>query len=191
MYMLDEVRPKRRIEGTQAVLDQVLKPYKPNCRYLKSAFLEYTDDVLSSLTSSQPSTGLLTARGQFSIPEPCYIASTGHFNAVEYNICYNQLGYYLLAECFQHRLLAPVLDWPFSEYLRRQLSDCLIVEFSSAFRKPIDSLDFQGMLSFDSIKARSKAIFIQTSSDFSDGRGGQSHGEALLALLRGPGAPRE
>uniref|UniRef100_A0A7D4XH53 (2E)-enoyl-[ACP] glycyltransferase n=1 Tax=Vitiosangium cumulatum TaxID=1867796 RepID=A0A7D4XH53_9BACT len=191
MYMLDEVRLKRRIEGTQAMLDEVLKPYKPNCLYLKSAFVEYTDDVISSLTSDQPSMGLLTAWGQFSIPESCYIASTGHFNAVEYNICYNQLSYYLMAECIQHRLLAPVFDWTFSEYQQRQLPNCLIVEFSSAFRKPINALSFQGRVSFDTLKVKSKATFIQTSCSFTDGQGGQAEGEALLALLHGTGAPRK
>ncbi|PTL85965.1 hypothetical protein DAT35_02050 [Vitiosangium sp. GDMCC 1.1324] len=189
--MFDEVRLKRRIEGKQALLDEVLKPYKPNCHYLKSAFVEYTDDAISSLTSGQPSTGVMTAWGQFSIPESCYIAATGHFNAVEYNICYNQLGYYLLAECFQHRLLAPALDWTYSEYLHRQLPDCLIVEFSSAFRKPINSLDFQGMVSFDVVKVKSKATFIQTSCSFSDAQGGRAEGGALLALLHNTAAPRK
>ncbi|WP_224371221.1 FcoT family thioesterase [Hyalangium versicolor] len=183
MYMLDEASQPRRIEGAQGLLDEVLKPYKPECRYLKSAFLEYTEDALPHLMSDNPPRGILTARGRFSIPESCYIASTGHFNAVEYNICYNQLSYYLLAECVQHRLLAPAVDWTYSEYLHKQLPDCLIVEFSSAFRKPIDSLDFEGRVSFDSVKVKSKATFIQTSCGFKDGQEGRSEGTALLALL--------
>jgi len=191
MHMHDEVEPTRHGEGAQSLLDDVLKPYKPDCRYLKSASLEYTDDALSSLTDGASSTGLLKAWGQFSIPDSCYIAATGHFNAVEYNICYNQLAYYLLAECIHRHLLAPALDMEYPDYLRRQLSDCLIVEFSSAFRRPIDSLGFQGMVSFDKVKAKSKATFIHTSCGFSDGRGGQAAGNVLLAILHASGASRE
>ncbi len=183
MYMPNEMPLTKRIAGSQALLDEVLKPYKPDCRYLKSVSLEYTDDALSRLSGEAPSPGVLTARGRFSIPDSCYIASTGHFNAVEYNICYNQLSYYLMAECIQHRLLAPVIDWSYPEYLRRQLPDCLIVEFTSAFRRPIDSLDFEGRVSFDRVKVKSKATFIQTSCGFSDGQAGQAEGTAVLALL--------
>ena len=181
--MLDEVRLKRRLEGNPALLEQVLKPYKPGCRYLKSALLEYTADAPLSLARGHPGTGPLMARGRFSIPESCYIASTGHFNAVEYTLCYNQLGHYLLAECFRHRLLAPALDWTLSEYLRRQLSDCLLAEFSCTFHGPINSLGFEGWVSFEKVTARSKATFIQTRCGFSDGQGGQAEGEVLLALL--------
>ena len=37
--------------------------------------------------------GLISAKGRFSIPDSCYIDDTGHFNAVEFNICFNQLAY--------------------------------------------------------------------------------------------------
>ena len=40
---------------------------------------------------------LIVGKGRFSIPESCYIDDTGHFNAVEFNICYNQLAYVLFA----------------------------------------------------------------------------------------------
>ncbi|MGW6540873.1 FcoT family thioesterase [Streptomyces sp. NPDC055051] len=46
----------------------------------------------------------LTGSGMFTIPEPCYIDDTGHFNAVEFNICYNQLAYYTLAAMIRDRV---------------------------------------------------------------------------------------
>ena len=53
---------------------------------------------------------LITGKGRFSIPESCYIDSTGHFNAVEFNICYNQLAYVLFAGCINAGVMGKVRD---------------------------------------------------------------------------------
>ena len=78
------------------LLRLILIPYKPHCRYFQNAFL--------------------TARGEFSISESCYIAETGHFNAVEFNICFNQLSYYLIAECSHHQLLNDFSGWDINKF---------------------------------------------------------------------------
>jgi hypothetical protein len=39
------------------------------------------------------------------IPESCYIDDTGHFNAVEFNICFNQLAYVLFGKCVDAGIL--------------------------------------------------------------------------------------
>jgi hypothetical protein len=78
--------PNLAMAVDSAVLAVVLAPYKLNCRYLLSVVAEY----------GQKGCSLASARAEFSIPESCYIASTGHFNAVEFNICYNQLAYSLM-----------------------------------------------------------------------------------------------
>lgn len=166
----------KRIDGAPALLSKVLEPYKPNCRYLKRAFVEYPGRAGRSLVA---------AWGEFSIPESCYIMDTGHFNSVEFNICYNQLTYYLLAECALHRLLAPALDWDFEEYQRRQLPDCLIVEFSSLFRRQMKAARFYGTLEFNQVTAKRKAVFIKTTCQFSDGEAQKSEGSVLLAILNG------
>lgn len=86
------------------LLKEVLIPYKENCRYLQHASLEYLpSDPTSSIQDERKI--LLLAKGRFSVSHSCYIADTGHFNAVEFNICYNQLAYYFIAACIQHQLL--------------------------------------------------------------------------------------
>jgi hypothetical protein len=101
-----------------ALLEKILMPYKLNCRYLQKAHVEF-----GRLELAKPDAGnnknLLRAEGEFSIPSSCYIVDTGHFNSVEFNICYNQLAYYLLAECVQNKLLGNFLDWSSEEYTRR------------------------------------------------------------------------
>ncbi len=154
----------------ESLLQEVLQPYRPNCRYLLRA---------ERVPSAAP---LVAVRGEFSIPESCYIADTGHFNAVEFNICYNQLAYFLMATCVHHRL-APLASWSMEEYRRRQLSDFLIVQFSSTFRRQMAAQHFTGVVELREVRPRSKALFIQTYCRFEDGKGGLSEGEPVLAIL--------
>lgn len=169
-----------QIVVSEALLGQVLKPYKPHCRYLKRAWV-----VCGLGHSSAPSwSGIdIGARGEFAIPESCYIADTGHFNAVEFNICCNQLAYTLLAACVEQRLLRALAAWSLDEYRRRQLSDFLIVNFSSEFRSPMQSDRFEGRVSIDKVMTRRGTILMKMSSQFQDGRGGLSRGQAFTAIV--------
>src|SRR5947207_14849377 len=124
----------REIVVSVPMLEIVLAPYKLHCRYLQSAIVE-----------KQNSSGsVVSAWGSFSIPESCYIADTGHFNAVEFNICYNQLTYCLLAAAIDHKLLDALASWDIARFSRRQLSDFLIVQFFSSFRTPLKASGFEG-----------------------------------------------
>ena len=154
------------------LLKRVLQPYKQHCRYLKMAVVE-----------REPTVGSLRARGEFSIPESCYIADTGHFNAVEFNICYNQLTYCLLAAAIQHNLLDPLCRWDLAEFSRRQLSDFLIVQFSSSFRSPLIARSFEGTVGIKKVLTRQTTIFMKTVCTFHDLCGGKSEGEATIAIL--------
>ncbi|SET88115.1 FcoT family thioesterase [Stigmatella erecta] len=168
-----------------ALLQQVLLPYKPHCRYLLRAHLEH-EGVLPPETRSRAVRA--AAVGTFSIPESCYIADTGHFNAVEFNICYNQLAYYLLATCAS-RQLEPLASWSIEEYRRRQLSDFLIVQFSSSFRRQMKSAHFTGRVEISKVMSRGKSMFLKTYCRFEDGHGGMSEGEPLIAITGESDAP--
>ena len=82
------VKEEKNIVKTDIIgpefLSRVLKPYREHCCYLKSANFQHhkTGGIQG-----------LTLHGQFSIDDSCYIDDTGHFNAVEYNICFNQIAY--------------------------------------------------------------------------------------------------
>jgi hypothetical protein len=178
---MELARPKdaASIEVADDLLGLVLRPYKPHCRYLKRASIaaEGEDRV--------------TARGQFAIPESCYIASTGHFNAVEFNICYNQLAYTLMAACIEHKLVRPLAHWSMSEYKERQLPDFLIVSFGSEFRSPMQADRFEGVVTIERVSVRRGSIFMKTSVRFDDHRGGRSRGEVMFAILNGASGREE
>ncbi|MGW3564203.1 FcoT family thioesterase [Streptomyces sp. NPDC000941] len=167
-----------------ALRERVLRPYRTNCRYLGSAEVRLENEAV-------------TASGAFRIGESCYIDDTGHFNAVEFNICFNQIAYYLIAKCVQNRL-PPVFDaWTLDDYWQRQLSDILITRYTSRFHRAIRGQEFRGELSFTDFKLRSgengKAplALIESECRFWDEGGGRCTGEIQIALTNLPqGAPR-
>jgi hypothetical protein len=166
------------LDTDNALLDDVLLPYKENCRYLKTALVERDDDERG-----------LSVYCTFEIPESCYIEDTGHFNAVEFNICYNQMAYYLIAKAVQESLIEPFTAWSMADYWERQLPDILIADFQSKFRRPIHSGAFAGSLRFGKVlqrKGERPLIIIGTECEFSDSSGGRAEGVVKLAITNPP-----
>ena len=164
----------RSIEVAGDLLARVLTPYKPGCKYLRSAIVEQG-------ASEQDSPTLI--RGRLSIPESCYIDDTGHFNSVEFNLCYNQLVYVLMAQAVVDDLLPAFESWTLDEYLARQLPDVLIHDFSSKFHRPMRVDDFEGTVEITSAVPRRKFTLVHTRCTFRDDAGGHSHGDVSLAIV--------
>jgi hypothetical protein len=160
------------------LLSRVLAPYRDSCRYLRSAdLIEHADGV--------------AARGDFGIAESCYIDDTGHFNAVEFNICYNQLSYYLAAKCVRDGLLSAFATWSMDDYWERQLSSMLILRFSSRFRRAINPRSFEGEVVFQEPmiskpRGRPAVMYMGTTCAFRDGDGGAAEGEITVAFTKLP-----
>jgi hypothetical protein len=166
--------PVHRISDIEPdLLARVLTPYKPHCHYLRAATVRYP----------RADRSVAKAAGTFLIPESCYIASTGHFNAVEFNICYNQLTYCLLAKCIEDKALDVFDGWTLAEFSRRQLSNYLIARFSSAFHKPILAGEFQGEVEIAHVAVRRGVTFMKTICRFSDEGGGRAEGGATIAIV--------
>ncbi|WFB10847.1 FcoT family thioesterase [Streptomyces sp. LX-29] len=170
-----ELAPAEVHPSDPALLAQVLRPYKDHCKYLLSA------DV--SLTS-----GRASASAEFAIPESCYIDDTGHLNAVEVNICYNQMMYYLVAKSVEQGLLEEFKSWTMEDYWRHQLPDILIARFNSNFRTPINPRSFSGEMEFVSVTRRAPGgrkpfLVAETSYRYRDADGGRCDGEATLAFV--------
>lgn len=163
-----------RTEVRDALLQRILIPYKDHCKYLKSARL---------LAVAADQDECVRIQGDFSIPESCYIASTGHFNSVEFNICYNQLVYVLLGHCIEQGLCPELGEFDLESYFRRQLPDILIVNFASTFKRPIHSPAFQAELVIRRFVRRGELMMIKTACWFYDGRGGRAEGEVTLAIV--------
>ncbi|OJJ19610.1 hypothetical protein BKI52_22655 [marine bacterium AO1-C] len=163
-----------RMHIDESFVQKVMKPYRANSAYLQSAeLIQQTDQGLSGLRME----------GVFNIPESCYIDDTGHFNAVEYNICYNQIGYVFLGHCIKNGLIPALSAYDEATFFEKQLSNILIVKIASSYKKPINPKQFYGTYGIKSTTVKSKCTFLETYCNFYDDGVGKSQGEVLLAIL--------
>ncbi len=145
-----------------------------NAVYLKGVYIDY------KIPSGNDED--YVARGVFSIGESCYTNDTGHFNAVEFNICYNQLMYTALAHGVSKKLLNCLQDLTLDEYYNKQLPDVYITRLESYYKKVIDPNDFSGVFRVKKTKKTRKLIIIKTQIEFSGYGGGLAYGEVDLAI---------
>ncbi|MFL6138098.1 MAG: FcoT family thioesterase [Frankiaceae bacterium] len=166
-----------------SLLAHVMRVYKPDCRYLRTATVG-TDEK-----------GRTVARCTFGIPAPFYIDDTGHFNAVEFNLCYNQMLYYSVAKSVKEGMTPPFARWSMDDYWRRQLPDFLIVDFHSTFSKGVRAHHFYGELTFEHVRESaggrnwSPMIVADTTCRYWDDHGGHCKGE-VRAVVVNPPRPR-
>lgn len=156
---------------------RVLAAYFESTRYLKSADIRVGPGEGGKVASS---------RGLFSIPESCYIQSTGHFNSVEFNICYNQIMYDTIAHVSKYGLMSYFSGWGVEGFFQRQLPDILITRFQSRFPRPIDPVEFHGEFSIRSARlhrAGRSFLFLKTHCLFFDNAAGEAVGEVDLAIV--------
>ncbi len=170
-----------------ALLTKVLRPYKPHCRYVRSTAVTVERDTDEG--------NRVIARCELSIPESCYIDDTGHFNSVEFNICYNQMVYFAIAKAVQDQLLSTFDGWRIEDFWRKQLPDILITRFESCFRRPVNARRFFGEVSFGRARAGGSAMMLmRTQCRFWDDADGRCDGNITLAILNPPaveGQPEE
>ena len=181
------------IDISGAFVAAILKPYRVNAQYLKSAQITHFSDKTATKDAA-----FVTGTGRFAIPESCYIDDTGHFNAVEFNICYNQLAYVLFGKCLEAGLLQKinsglqkliddkvnVIALSMADYKRHQLPSMLIVSIEGVrFFKELKSDDFQGELSINRVAPVGGAFFFFTTIAFSDAEGVKAKGSVVLAFV--------
>ncbi len=154
--------------------NKVLTPYFEHSRYLKRAWFQQSESL-------DPQ-GLIM-KGEFSIPTSCYIDDTGHFNAVEYNICFNQICYVHLAHCINNRLIPELSDYDMDKFFEKQLPNVLIAKLTSSYQSQMNAKHFYGTYGITAIKKTSKCTFIKTYCEFYDDSNGKSKGEVTLAVL--------
>ena len=173
------------VDGDEALLERVLRVYKPHCRYLESATVTAGGDPADE-------GGQVGVRGRFHIPESCYIDDTGHFNAVEFNICYNQMIYLLLAESVERRLMRSFAGWSLDDFWARQLADMFIVDFHSSFRRHMRGRRFWGELdvveAFEGDWGSGPFLFRRTTCRFGEAGEPAAHGKVLVAVKAAAGA---
>jgi hypothetical protein len=167
--------PDTAYDNDAALLTRVLRCYKPHCRYLRSMTVTVAD-------------GVIRGRGELAIGESCYIDDTGHLNAVEVNIAYNQMLYYVVAKSVREQLGPIFSTWTMDDYWRRQLPDILITRLTSRFRRPVNPRHFFG--EFELTRATQRRltpdgpplICLDTAFRYWDDDKGQSSGEVTVAI---------
>jgi hypothetical protein len=177
---------KLPIEISDTFVADILKPYRPHARYLKSARIDHYLDKTTDTCAK--GCGLMSGTGRFAIAQSCYIDDTGHFNAVEFNICYNQLAYVLFGKCVDAGILqklrhekVDVISFP--DYKLHQLPSMLIVSIEGVrFFKQLKSSDFRAQLTLDRGAPVGGAWFFFTSITFSDAEGVKAKGSVVLAF---------
>jgi len=169
-----------RFDTDRDLLRDVLAVYRPDCRYLLDA----------EVTTNEAGNAKATCR--FSIPAPFYIEDTGHFNAVEFNLCYNQMMYYAVAKSVRENIMTPFAEWAEDDYRSRQLADFLIVDFHSSFPRGVRSAEFWGEIDFVTVRERpsgpnwAAVIMAETTVRYWDAHGGRCTGEVRLAVTNPP-----
>lgn len=157
----------------QALLDRILRVYKPHCRYL-----------LRGVVESGPADSALpvTLKGDFGIAESCYIDDTGHLNAVEVNIAFNQAYYVLTAHACAHGLVPELAGWDLAKFERWYLEGSLIHDLRSRFKRVIDPRGFQGEISIESALRTRRFVVLKLAHRFFDANDGLAHGTVTMAL---------
>jgi hypothetical protein len=170
---------------------EVLRPYRSNARYLKTASITHFRDKADD-GASNGATGFMNGTGTFAIPQSCYIDDTGHFNAVEFNICFNQLAYTLFAKCVHDGLMqklrlekVDVISFP--QFKQQQLPSMLIVSIEGVrFFKQLKSEAFYGDFVLERVAPVGAAWFFFTSVRFGDLEGIKAKGSIVLAFTPTP-----
>lgn len=170
-------KPEDVVPIAEHLLSKVLEPYSyKNCRYLVDAQSKATDDSV-------------LAYGNFRINESAYIRSTGHFNAVELVLCFNQLAYSAFAPAVMNKEIPALRGWSLEDYYQHQLGSMLIKRTSSQFRKPINPQKFSARLlcqNFQVIERSWRYLLVPCAIEFWDEDGGSAAGEIDLAALNIP-----
>ena len=174
-------------------LARMLRPYQPTGTvYLRSATVR--DTCLSN--PAPPTRALFSTSGVFSIGSSCYIQATGHFNAVEFLICYNQLAYSTFGYLIQSGVFRNgtptrlpqecremVSKISMERFLDHQLSSMLILKCTTRFREPINARSFTGHLSVNRLTYHKGAFLADTRCVFTGSAGGSAEGDVLLAYV--------
>lgn len=175
--------PPERWEMSPERLARVLVPYRDHCKYLQRIAFERLP------ASAEQEEASLVALGELSIPESCYIDSTGHFNAVEFQICANQLMYALGAECARLQLLRALAGMDLEGFYDRQLANVLITNVTCAFRRVMNPRRFRGRLQLDRAYLMRERVFWECTITYSDDEGGLADGSIVVTMGLGDKLP--
>ncbi|WP_228003152.1 FcoT family thioesterase [Nocardia australiensis] len=156
------------------LLADVLQPYRPDARYLRQMTHRFDGEKIRG-------------DAELAIEGSCYIDDTGHLNAVDALISYNQMAYLTIATLIRHSIGPVFSEWSMAEFRRRHLPDMVITDSRFTFKRPIDSRRFRAELIFDSIETyrvgSQQRIALTTSVDFGNDTLDGCRGEVRVVIV--------
>lgn len=162
------------------ILDTMLSPYLPEVRYLRNVLVE----VKAPDEPGGRNGCAIVGHGEFVSPmRPWYIRDTGHFNAMEFNLCFNQIAYATVAQCVADKMIPSLRHMDFDLFRERQLSHMVITRLESRFRKPMQSGRFSGEFVLDLAVRHGDTVWLKTRCSFGAGGITYSSGKVDLAIL--------
>ncbi len=178
---------RERWDLSQEMLTEALVPYRSHCKYLKTCSLEYIP--VRAGVSPDVSEASLLAEGECAIEESCYIDSTGHFNAVEFQIVCNQIMYAMFAESVRLGLVRSFSALDLPGYWERRLSNVLITNVNSVFRRVIDPRKFRVRHQLDRSYLIKERVFWESRVSYSDDDDGCAEGTVVGTMWLGGKLP--
>lgn len=165
-------------------LEQTLDCYLPDVRYLRGADVTHVEGFFPF--ESELGNCVAVADGDFASQPPWYIRDTGHFNALEFNICYNQLAFVLVRHCVELGLNSTLSDHlPREEFVQRMLPSLVILRYSVIFDRPMQAATFTGRLGLLKVVNKMQRLFLQTRFWVKPKCGSWcSRGDVTLAVVR-------
>lgn len=169
---------------SQEYLDQILDCYLPHVRYLKAAHVEFGER--GEPFESELGGCVAVARGEFRSVPAWYIRDTGHFNSIEFNICYNQLAFVLVGQCIERGVVSALsAQLPKQEFRERMLPDLVISRYSVNFERPMQALDFCASFGIMKVISKMGRLFLQTRCWVGPAQDRWcARGEVMLAVVR-------
>jgi hypothetical protein len=151
-----------KIQVPQEHLDSILELYKPECRYLYDATLDFPK-----------------ATGVFKLGDTYYTRERlAHMTSIEAQLCLNQLCYSAFGEWMSTKTLDHSI--PFEEYLKKMKENMFIVDSRILFKMPIDSSKVLiGSIELMRLKKYDKIYLAILDYEFDDRK---SKGQIKLAL---------
>jgi hypothetical protein len=169
------------------LLQRVLTPYLPHSRYVQRA--TFAAETPGAEPDPADRATWLRVDADCGIDASCYIESTGHYNAVELNITYNQMLYLGLAEALRRELL-PQPGWSFDDFFRHQLPNVLIADYQARFRRPMTSKAYRGWMAITQVQrhAHRNMLLLKTRAGCSNQGDDACEARVTIALLDWPAA---
>lgn len=159
--------------------ERVLRPYLPVSRYVRRARLARPQSP--GVPRSNAPESWLRLDADCAIQAPCYIESTGHFNAVELNITYNQMLYLCLAESMRLGLFGEPA-WTLEQFFQAQLPNVLITDYQAKFRRPMTSAKFTSWFMLESVQVNPQRNMATLKTRCAASNGGVDANEAHVTV---------